>query len=79
MLPEIPPKAKREGRKYPGFSLLLLLDVRSVLPFGQNLTGSQQACKPEECQLLVIQTRARRGQRINLRTNRQMASTGFLN
>ena len=79
MLPEIPLKAKREGRKYPGFSLLLLLDVRSVSPFGESLTGSQQAYEPEECQLLVIQIRAERRQRVNLRANRRMASTGFLN
>lgn len=79
MLPEISPKAKKEERKYPGFSLLLLLDVRSVSPFGESFTGSQQAYEPKERQLLVIQTRARRRQRVNLRANRRMASTGFLN
>lgn len=78
-LPEMPPKAKREGRKYPGFSLLLLLDVRPVPPFGQTLTGSQWTCEPEGCQPPVFQTRAGRGQRMDLRANGQMASTGFLN
>lgn len=76
-LPGTPPKAKRGEGKYAGFSLLLLLNIRPVPPFGRTLAGSQWGCEPERCQPLMIQSRAGRGQRMNLSANRQMSSTGF--
>lgn len=78
-LPEMPPKAKREREKIPWLLPPLAFKYKASFSHWPTLTGSRYACEPEGCHPLVIQNRARRGQRMNLRANSQMINTGFLN